>query len=140
MKRSLALVLSVVLVLTMMLSFASCSGDTGMSQGYYAIINAQIDGKDYPSGDPLTNLQKDVLELDNLYVKLMADGQGEMCIGGNIYPLTYDDKQITVQGESMTYTYAEGIITLNDVPVVVDKADAKAVVELKYVADVDGNV
>lgn len=138
MKRSLSLVLAVVLVLTMMLSFASCSGgNSSMVNGYYAIVNAEIDGKDYPAGDSLYDLQKKAPELENYYVKIMGNGEGEICVGGTVSPMTYDDKQITANGTSYSYTFADGVITLKDVTVVVDKNDAKVNIDLKYAADLN---
>lgn len=137
MKRSLSLVLAVVLVLTMMLSFASCSGSSSMTNGYYAIVSVEMDGKDYPAGDPLTNLQKKAPELDNYYVKLMDNGEGEICIGGSVGPMTYDDKQITVNGTSYSYSFADGIITMKDVTILVDKAEAKVNIDLKYASDLN---
>lgn len=137
MKRSLSLVLAVVLVLTMMLSFASCSGNGGMTNGYYVIVNAEIDGKEYPAGDPLYDLQKKAPELDNYYVKLMDNGEGEICVGGTVSTMTYDDKQITADGTSYSYTFADGIITLKDVTVLVNEKETKANVDLQYASDLN---
>ena len=108
-----------------------------MTNGYYAIVSVEMDGKDYPAGDPLTNLQKKAPELDNYYVKLMDNGEGEICIGGSVGPMTYDDKQITVNGTSYAYSFADGIITMKDVTILVDKAEAKVNIDLKYASDLN---
>ncbi len=142
MKRCLALGLSIVMVLVMMLSFASC--DSGMVNGYYVITNITIDGESYPAGDPLNTIQKSVDGISNFYVKLIGNGEGELCCGGEISPLTYDDTQMKVDGASYPYTYANGVITLNDFTVQRGPKDAKeevvSVIELTYSADADGNV
>lgn len=154
MKRCLALVLSVVLVLTMMLTFASC--DSGRVDGYYVITNAEVDGKEYPAGDDLVKLQNKVPALDNFYVKFAGEGQGEICFNGNVYTITYDDKQITVGDAAFEYeyeyavnegadtvfeyTYENGNIILKDVLVQMDKETvASANLTLKYSADLDDN-
>ncbi len=106
MKKRVSLVLAVVLVLTMLFTFASCGG--GMKNGYYTISEMSMEGM------TLTGDQLEAFGMDpsTVYIRIDGNGKGEISYAGEAEELTYTDKEMTVEGDPAEYTYADDKITI----------------------------
>lgn len=107
MKKRVSLVLAVVLVLTMLFTFASCGGG-GMKTGYYSLSEMSMEGMSF------TGEQLEAMGMDSsmFYIRIDGDGKGEIGADGDVEELTYTDKEMTVDGDPAAYTYENDTITI----------------------------
>ena len=108
MKKKVSLVLAVALVLTMLFTFASCGGGSGLKTGYYTISEMSMEGMTL-SGDQLEAFGMDP---STVYIKIDGNGKGEISLAGDATELTYNDKEMIFEDDPAEYTYENDTITI----------------------------
>lgn len=102
-------VLSVVLVVAMLLTFAACGKKTSSPAGTYVLESMTSEG--------VTMKMEDLAALgmseDDFKLILNEDGTGSMEVYGQSQELTWDDKTLTAEGESIAYTLSGDTLTIS---------------------------
>lgn len=102
-------VLSVVLIVAMILTFAACGKKTSSAAGTYVLESMTSEG--------ITMKMEDLAALgmseDDFKLVLNEDGTGSMEVYGESQELTWDDKNLTADGESIAYTLSGDELTIS---------------------------
>lgn len=98
-------VLSVVLVLSLMFVLVACGKNAA---GEYVLKSITMDGQETKMDD-LTALGAPA---DSFKLVLNDDGTGVLAVMGQEQKLTWDDKALTAEGESISYTLDGDDLTL----------------------------
>lgn len=91
-------VLSMILVLSMVFVLVACGGKG--AAGEYVLKSANVDGQEMKMED----LEVAGVSVDSFKLVLNEDGTGVMAVMGQEQELTWDDKALTAEGESINYT------------------------------------
>ena len=119
MKKTLSICLTIVLVFGMVACLAGCGGGKDTA-GKYDLVSMEQNGVKLTMDD-LKDMAKamgqDVGEL-NFYLELKDDGTGQVVLPDGSTDLTWDDKNITANGEAVPYTLKDGAITIEDAGII----------------------
>lgn len=74
--------------------------------GYYKLTSAEASGMSFDSSTLAA------VGMDKGYILLKEDGKAKLSAAGQEQDLTYDDKNFTADGESISYTLKDGVITM----------------------------
>lgn len=74
--------------------------------GYYKLTSAEASGMSFDSSTLAA------VGMDKGYILLKEDGKAKLSAAGQEQELTYDDKNFTADGESISYTLKDGVITM----------------------------
>lgn len=103
MKRIFTISVAAVMALLMVLSLTACGNST---LGYYKLTSAEASGMSFDSSTLAA------VGMDKGYILLKEDGKAKLSAAGQEQELTYDDKNFTADGESISYTLKDGVITM----------------------------
>ena len=102
MKRIVALAL----VLTMVFALAACGAGGGAKPGTYTLTKMIADGEDYTSMLGMLGME--------ITMVLEKDGTGYMDMYGEKMDITWDAKNITLDGDAQAYTVDGDEITMTE--------------------------
>ena len=105
MKRIFTISVAAVMALLMVLSLTACGNST---LGYYKLTSAEASGMSFDSSTLAA------VGMDKGYILLKEDGKAKLSAAGQEQELTYDDKNFTADGESISYTLKDGVITMEN--------------------------